>query len=373
MARTRGGSHHERASGGVWTGLSSRAAALGVVAAVAATEMVATADTAVASASEPGAGAPGTVFVANFGGEGASGIQATGSVTSYRPSATGNASALGTFATKINAPQGVAFDASGDLWVANSNTNTLVEYSRAELGKASPAPVVVISSNSSGSLAGPGGLTFDPAGDMWVANTSVSTVVEYTRSQLARSGAPTPKITITNNSFNAPFGVALDSHGNLWVSDNAQQGSPAIYEYLKSDLTSASPTPRLTISVPLSPIGDDTRSGLSFDSSGDLWFVDSAGNSLDKFSKEELTKTAPKPTVTISAGSSNILNAPDDLVLDQAGDVWVANTGSNTIVEYSKSEVAKSGSPAPVRTLSGKSTGLNYPMSLAVEPAPKAD
>jgi hypothetical protein len=86
-------------------------------------------------------------------------------------------------------------------------------------------------------------------------------------------------------------------------------------------------------------------------------------------SQGELAKAAPKAAVTIASGSANSLNAPGDLAFDVAGDAWVANTGATTFVEYSKSELAKSGSPALVRTISGKATGLNYPMSLAVEPA----
>jgi sugar lactone lactonase YvrE len=320
------------------------------------------------SAAVASAATEGTVFVANFGGAGASGTGATGSVTSYRTGATGNAPALRTIAAKINAPQGVVFDRSGNLWVANSNTNTLFEYVKSELAKASPAPLVTISSNSSGSLNGPGGLAFDRSGNLWVANTSVSTVVEYSHSQLARSGAPTPEVTISNNSFNAPFGLAFDSAGDLWVADNAQEGSPAVYEYAKSELGKTAPVPRLTISIPLSPLGDDTRSGLSFDSAGNLWLVNSAGNSLVEFTKSELSRPAPKPSVTISSSAANGLNAPDDLVFDSAGDAWVANTGGNTVVEFSKGVLAKSGSPAPVKTLSGKATGLNYPMSVAVEP-----
>ena len=97
-------------------------------------------------------------------------------------------------------------------------------------------------------------------------------------------------MTISNNSFNAPYGVAVDSAGDLWVSDNAQQGSPALYEYTKADLAKPAPSPRLTISIPLNSIGDDTRSGLSFDSSGNLWLVNSAANSLVQFSRSELAK-----------------------------------------------------------------------------------
>jgi len=315
----------------------------------------------------PAAAAPGAVFVANYGAGGSSGIAALGSVSSYHASATGDAHPISTISAKINAPQGLTFDSLGDLWVTSSNTNTVLEYPKSQLAKASPVPGIVLSSGKLGSLNGPGSLVFDSSGDLWVANTSVSTVVEYSKDQLVKSGSPTPAVTISNNSFNAPYGVAIDSSGDLWVSDNAQQGSPAVFEYAKSQLAKASPTPERTLSLPLNPIGDDTRSGLAFDSAGDLWVVNSSANSLVEFARGQLAKASSSPSVTISS-ESNSLNSPDDLAFDSSGDLWVANTGGNTVVEYSKSQLARSGSPTPVRTILGSATGLNYPMGVAVEP-----
>ena len=289
-------------------------------------------------------------------------------MSSFRAAAGGDAHPFSTISAKINAPQGLTFDSSGDLWVTSSNTNTVLEYAKSQLAKPAPVPVVILSSGKLGSLNGPGSLVFDLSGDLWVANTSVSTVVEYAKNQLAKSGSPAPVVTISNNSFNAPYGVAIDSSGDLWVSDNAQPGSPAVFEYAKSQLAKASPAPKRTLSLPLNPIGDDTRSGLAFDSSGDLWVVNSSANSLVEFARNELTKGSSTPSVTISS-KANSLNSPDDLAFDSSGDMWVANTGGNTVVEYSKSQLARSGSPTPVRTISGPSTGLNYPMGVAVEPA----
>jgi sugar lactone lactonase YvrE len=333
---------------------------------VGAASLATVATTISSSAASAAAGAPGTVFVANYGGMGGSGMAATGSVTSYRPDATGNTHALGTISAKVNAPQGLTFDSSGDLWVANSNTNTVCEYTKSELALASPAPSVTISSDPSGDLNTPGGLAFDSSGDLWVANTGVTTVVEYTRSQLAKTGSPTPRATISNASFNTPFGVAFDSSGDLWVSDNAQPGSPAVFKYTKSELAKASPAPSVTIALQASPDGDDTRSGLAFDPRGDLWVVNSGGYSLVEFTKSDLAKAKPTPSVTIS--SNALENAPDDIIFDSSGDLWVANTGNNTIDEYTRSELAKSGSPAPSRTITGQRTGLNAPMSVAIEP-----
>jgi sugar lactone lactonase YvrE len=324
------------------------------------------------SATVPAAVGAGAVFIANYGGGGSSGIAATGSVSSFGAGASGDAHPLRTMSAKINAPQGLTFDSSGDLWVTSSNTNTVLEYAKSQLAKAAPVPSIILSSDKSGSLNGPGSLVFDSSGDLWVTNTSVSTVVEFTKNQLVASGSPAPVVTISNNSFNAPYGVAIDSSGDLWVSDNAQQGSPAVYEYAKRQLTNASPTPERTLSLPLSPIGDDTRSGLAFDSSGDLWVVNSSANAVVEFARNELTKASSTPSVTISS-ASNSLNSPDDLAFGSSGNMWVVNTGANTVVEYSKSQLAKSGSPTPVRVILGPATGLNYPMGVAVEPpTPKA-
>ena len=73
----------------------------------------------------------------------------------------------------------MAVDASGNLWVANE-TGKVIEYSRAELTKASPAPTVTISF-------GGGGLAFDPSSHLWVANGT--TVVELAKPSWPRRAA----------------------------------------------------------------------------------------------------------------------------------------------------------------------------------------
>jgi hypothetical protein len=85
-----------------------------------------------------GAGpAPGTIFVANAGA-GAQGAGGTGrgSVTLYRPGATGNERPETVITKGIDGPGSITLDSSGDLWVANESGN-VVEYSRADLANAS--------------------------------------------------------------------------------------------------------------------------------------------------------------------------------------------------------------------------------------------
>ena len=85
----------------------------------------------------------------------------------------------------LNSPAGCTFDHSGDLWVANDLTNAVVEYAPGTPASGAQVPIATISSDGSDSLSGPVALAFDQSGDLWVANYDNSTVVEYTMSDLA--------------------------------------------------------------------------------------------------------------------------------------------------------------------------------------------
>jgi secreted PhoX family phosphatase len=108
-----------------------------------------------------------------------------------------------------NGPTDMAVDLSGDLWVVNQFSNAVVEYSRAELALASPAPTVTIH------VAGPDGVAFDPSGDLWVtinrATASNGAVEEFTQAELAKSGSPVPVFTLGE----ADCRTGIDSSGDL--------------------------------------------------------------------------------------------------------------------------------------------------------------
>jgi hypothetical protein len=71
------------------------------------------------------------------------------------------------------------------------------------------APKVVISSPQNET---PGDVAFDASGDLWVPTMGLHTVVEYTRAQLGKSGVPVPHVTISTNADteNGPWAVAIE-------------------------------------------------------------------------------------------------------------------------------------------------------------------
>jgi hypothetical protein len=297
--------------------------------------------------------APGTIFVANApaGFEGGLGT-GSGSVTAYPPSATGNARPIVIITKGILGPTGLTFDSSGDLWVANnSNTNNVVEYSKAELTSASPAPSVTISQSGSGAM----GLAFDSSGDLWVTKNN-STVIEFTQAQLAKSGSPVPSVTITNTN---QCSVVFDPFGDMW------EGSfdAAVNEFTKTQLaTSGSPTPHVTVmsdslNVPCRP---------TFDEAGDMWAANYLGNTVVEFTKAQLAESG-SPTARVTITSDYLAN-PGDVAFDPAGELWVPSAQDEAVVEFTKAQLANSGTPTPTRAIFGSATGLSWPWALAVEP-----
>lgn len=290
----------------------------------------------------------GAIFVANAGAnaQGAGGT-GPGSITVYRPGATGDARPETVITKGVDGPGGMAVDASGNLWVANEATGKVTEYGRAALAKASPVPTVTIS-------VGVGGLAFDPAGDLWGDNGT--TVVKLAKSELDTSGSPGPRLTISPSSNCSD---AFDASGDLWLGSDGT----TLSEWAPAQLTkSGSPAPMVTISS--SSLNEPCKP--AFDQAGDLWAGNYDGDTVVEFTKVELARSgslAPKVTL-----SSQAIDSPGDVAIDRADDLWVPSAGTNTVIGFTKNQLAKSGSPAPAFNIAGPATGLNWPWAIAAEP-----
>ena len=116
-------------------------------------------------------------------------------------------------------PSALAFDASGAVWVSDIATSTLMKFAAAQLeASGAPAAEVVLRATRS-SLVEPAGLAFDAAGNLWVANVGNATVVAFGPAELAVTGAPPARITLASNveSLPEPTGLAFEGDGSLWV------------------------------------------------------------------------------------------------------------------------------------------------------------
>jgi ligand-binding sensor domain-containing protein len=209
---------------------------------------------------------------------------------------------------------------------------------------------------------GSNGLAFDKSHNLWVATTTE--VLKFTPAQLKKlktDSNPSPVVTITSSTFHSVIGCAFDPHGNLWLVDDAQN---SFFELSMAQLNAGSAD--VTPAIIISSAELDSPRFPTFDRSGDLW-IDSLNNSkIVEFSPDQLDSGGSKtPSVVISDdGSGSSVDEPTEITFDRKGDMWVANYGSDTVVEFSPSELKESGSRTPIVNLSSTVADQDGDMSL---------
>lgn len=281
------------------------------------------------------------------------------------------------------APYGATVDANGNVWFTERNANKIAMI--ATRTSASPAPDgslyvldgATVNGNNGlivnfapGNYTGPptktitglpdavsglnGHMTFDASGDLWVAyNTAPGTnyITEYAP---GASGAATPITTIVpSNTTTAFTGIAIDSSGNPWVSDE----SGSILEYPYSGSGSTPPGATLAgSSTLLSGVGK-----IGFDASGNLWAATAAGlqdfsasslpadgsnNSVNVASTKTFYSSGPYGTATSCTGSFDTINS---FAFDPSGNVIVALnvTSTSSAADILKYPTSALGSACP--------------------------
>lgn len=149
----------------------------------------------------------------------------------------------------LGQPTALAFDGSGSLWVSDTRSRTIYAYDATQLeASGSPAPAVVLGA-SGASLANARGIAFDAAGNLWVANSGARTIVAFSRAQLAASGIPAPRVVLSpaEGALPVPVALAFDAAGNLW----AMSSTGILEKFAAADLTASgtrTPAVRLELS-----------------------------------------------------------------------------------------------------------------------------
>jgi hypothetical protein len=104
----------------------------------------------------------------------------------------------------LSSPDGVALDANGNLYVADTGNNAVKEFL---------APGYTTMEILGSGFSAPAGVAVDAAGNVYVADTGNNAVKEI----LADGGYTT--IQTLGSGFSAPNGVAVDASGNVYVAD----------------------------------------------------------------------------------------------------------------------------------------------------------
>lgn len=314
-------------------------------------------------------------------------FRVTGTTATGEPVVTGAIVLTVSGAGLLQYPVGVAVDASGNLFIADSAANVI--------RKITPAGTITIwagSAGASGSVDAvganarfnsPGAIAIDRAGVLYVADTGNGTI-----RKIATDGAVTTLAgsvasrgnadgTGTGATFNSPAALAVDASGNVYVADAMNATLRKITSGGVVTTLAGSALSRGDTDGQGGAARFNNPNGITIDGAGNLFVTDSFNATIRKItSNGAVTTLAGLSGVSgASDGSGNnaFFNLPSGLVVDPTGTLYVADTGNSAIRKVtangSVTTFAGLAGVAGLTNGSGTSALFNQPHGLALDGA----
>ena len=258
-------------------------------------------------------------------------------------------------AAELNGPDGIVVDAAGDLFISENYNNDVREVVKAT------GDIITVAGNGTAGYSGDGGpataaelhfphgLAIDAAGNLFIAdsyNYRIREVVKATGDIITVAGAHTYGYSgdggpATNAELDYPFDVALDPAGDLFIADTANN---RIREVVKStgDIYTVAgdgtagytgdngPATSAELHLPYD---------VAVDAAGDLFIVDSGNGAVREVvaATGDIITVAGNGTVGYSGDNGPAtaaqMNNPCRIAIDSAGDLFISDSYNNVVRE----------------------------------------
>jgi trimeric autotransporter adhesin len=278
----------------------------------------------------------------------------------------------------LNDPQGMALDSAGNLYIADSRNNVIRKVSNGVIttvaGNGAAGSGCLNGPAVSAQLNFPSWVALDSAGSLYISDTleycvrkvSNGTITTVAGSgQRAYSGDGGPAVSAR---LGPPEGIALDSHGNLYIADAANN---VIREVTASNGTISTIAGNNQCCA-FSGVGGPATAaefsawGIAVDSAGNVYASDSGDSLILEISSSNNTLTVVAGIFALGPGyggdggpaASAQLSSPQAIALDGHNNLYIADQGNGRIREISN---------GAINTIAGTGqTGNNGPATAAI-------
>ena len=307
----------------------------------------------------------GNLFIADSGTERIRQVLRDGTATTLAGTGTpGRGAADGGPAgnVSLNTPMGVAMDSSGNVLLADTYNHRVLLVTPARAirtlagtgtGGASPDGTLPLVAQ----LRGPRAVCADRSGNLYIVDTSNHRVLRLPPGGVLQTAAGNGSKGGAGDDgaarfaqLNAPGACATDSTGNLFIADTANHAirkvnpSGTIFTVAGIGVAGASGDEAAATAARL-----DSPRGIVVDDAGDIFIADTGNHRIRQVTPDGVIHSIAGTGAAGFAGDGGpaagaLLNGPQGLFLDGAGDLYFADTGNNRIRRL----VPDAAAPAPV-------------------------
>jgi sugar lactone lactonase YvrE len=287
-------------------------------------------------------------------------------------------------AARFEGPSAVAVDASGNIYVADTVNDTVRKISTGgAVTTLAGSAGLAGNANGTGPTArfnAPSGIAVDSFGNVYVADTGNNTIRKVTPSGAVTVLAGTAGTTGNSNGngssakFNTPTGLAIDGSGKIYVADT---GNNALRQ-----VTASGSVTTLVGSTGIAGSTDgmallasfSSPQGVAVDNAGIVYVADTGNNTLRVYTPSTGAVSTLAGTAGVSGsvdgtGPSASFDAPTGVATNNTGDIFVSDAANNTIREVSLAGAVTTLAGAPGNPGSKDGTGagaqFNGPLGLA--------
>jgi sugar lactone lactonase YvrE len=262
--------------------------------------------------------------------------------------------------TGFNNPSGVAVDASGNVYVADTGNN--------KVGKYTPNGLLVANWGAFGikgkvPYTGPVGVAVDASSNLYVVGGT---------NQIAKFGPAGNLVTSTFSTsltFLNPQGVAVDGSGNIYVSDTGNNrivqlnSSGNVTGFTGTGSGGVLSLPASTTIGSVTITSAVTLSGIAVYNG--IVYVATQGTGVNGSTYSSVLGFDTSTGNTTTLALPGFVN-PSGIAFDSNGNLYVADTGNKQVEEF----MPNAGSFTLVPLAFNNSSSLQSPKGVAVSPAP---